>query len=109
MSTPLKDAHNRLRSRTIAFRVSPEEDENIKFVINLSGMTKQDYIISKLLDRSIIVKGNCKVYRGIYDRLGDLLAELKRIDAGQSIDEDLMSSIKLITSLTESLTVESKE
>ena len=44
MSAKNNDNHNRFRSRTIAFRVSPEEDEQINIAVSLSGMTKQDYI-----------------------------------------------------------------
>lgn len=56
MSAKNNDNHNRFRSRTIAFRVSPEEDEQINIAVSLSGMTKQDYITYKLLDRTINVR-----------------------------------------------------
>ena len=49
-------SHNRYRSQTIAFRVSPEEDKQINIAVSLSGMTKQDYITYKLLDRTINAK-----------------------------------------------------
>lgn len=52
MSAKNNDNHNRFRSITIAFRVSPEEDEQINIAVSLSGMTKQNYITYKLLDRS---------------------------------------------------------
>ena len=55
MSAKNNDNHNRFRSQTIAFRVSPEEDKQINFAVSLSGMTKQDYITHKLLDRTINV------------------------------------------------------
>ena len=58
MSAKNCDTHNRFRDKTIAFRVSSEEDKQINTVVELSGMTKQDYITSKLLDRTIYVKGN---------------------------------------------------
>lgn len=55
MSAKNCDTHNRFRDKTIAFRVSSEEDKQINTVVELSGMTKQDYITSKLLDRTIYV------------------------------------------------------
>lgn len=97
------DDHNQFRSRTIGFRVSPEEDEQINTVVSLSGMTKQDYIVSKLLDRSIIVKGNCKVYRAVYDRLTEVLGELQRIDGEGGVDSELAANITLIISLVDQL------
>ena len=97
------DDHNRFRSRTIGFRVSPEEDEQINMVVSLSGMSKQDYIVSKLLDRSIVVKGNCKVHRAVYDRLTEVLGELQRIDGKGGVDSELTANITLITSLIDQL------
>ena len=44
MSVKNLDNHNRWRSKTIAFRVSPEENEQIEIAVRLSGLTKQDYI-----------------------------------------------------------------
>lgn len=103
MSAKNVDDHNRFRSRTVGFRVSPEEDEQINMVVSLSGMSKQDYIVSKLLDRSIIVKGNCKVHRAVYDRLTELLGELQRIDSEGDVDSELAANITLIASLIDQL------
>lgn len=103
MSAKNVDDHNRFRSRTVGFRVSPEEDEQINMVVSLSGMSKQDYIVSKLLDRSIIVKGNCKVHRAVYDRLTELLGELQRIDSEGGVDSELAANINLIASLIDQL------
>ena len=51
MSAKNLDNHNRWRSKTIAFRVSPEENEQIEIAVRLSGLTKQDYITRRLLNR----------------------------------------------------------
>ena len=45
MSAKSLDAHGRWRNITVAFRVSPEEDEQIERLVRLTGLTKQDYII----------------------------------------------------------------
>lgn len=103
MSAKNVDRHNRFRSRTIGFRVSPEEDEQINMVVSLSGMTKQDYIVAKLLDRSINVKGNCKVHRAVYDRLTEILGELQRIDGEAEVDSELTANITLISDLIDKL------
>ena len=44
MSLKNRDNKNRWRNKTVAFRVSPEEDEQIEAAVRLSGLTKQDYI-----------------------------------------------------------------
>lgn len=103
MSTKNCNSHNRFRDRTIGFRVSSEEDRQINTVLELSGMTKQDYIVSKLLDRTIYVQGNCKVHRAVYDKLNEVLAELQRIGNGDHIDDELMDNIQLITGIVKNL------
>ena len=44
MSVKNLDRHNRWRNKTVAFRVSPDEDREIETAVRLSGLTKQDYI-----------------------------------------------------------------
>ena len=57
MSAKNRDEHNRWRNVTVAFRVSPEEDELIETAVRLSGLTKQDYITRRLADREVVVQG----------------------------------------------------
>ena len=40
MSAKNLDNHNRWRNKTVAFRVSPEEDEQLEIAVRLSGLTK---------------------------------------------------------------------
>lgn len=61
LSAKALDTHGRWRNITVAFRVSPEEDSQIETLVGLSGLTKQDYIMSRLLNRDVVVKGNPRV------------------------------------------------
>lgn len=97
------DKNGRLRNKTVAFRVSPEESKQIDFAVSLSGMLKQDYYVAKALNRDITVMGNCRVHRAVYDRLGELIAELKRIESGRYIDQELMDNIKFLATVVDSL------
>ena len=45
MSAKSLDSKGRWRSRTVSFRMSPEEDTQLETFARLSGLTKQDYII----------------------------------------------------------------
>ena len=56
MSAKNLDTHNRWRNKTVAFRVSPEENEQIDAAVRLSGLTKQDYITKRLLCRDVVVQ-----------------------------------------------------
>ena len=93
MSLKNRDEHNRWRSKTVAFRVSPEEDAQIERYVQLSGLTKQDYIISRLMNKTITVQGNPKVYKALKDELKKVNDELSRIEAGSSVDPDLIKRI----------------
>ena len=69
MSAKNMDNHNRWRNRTVAFRVSPEEDEQLEVFVKLSGLTKQDYITRRLLCHDVVVQGNPRVYKALRDQL----------------------------------------
>ena len=99
MSAKNLDKQNRFRSKTVAFRVSPEEWEHFETVVKLSGLSKQDYLINRISERDIVVKGNPRVYKALRDKLSDVLVELKRIDGLDidRIDEDLLDTINLIS------------
>ena len=58
MSLKNRDNKNRWRSKTIGFRVSPEEDEQINRYVKLSGLTKQDYITRRLTCKEVVIQGN---------------------------------------------------
>ena len=91
------DKHNRFRSLTVGFRVSPEENEQINTAVALSGLPKQEYCYRRCLNRDIVVHGNPRVYKALKDHMEAILDQLKRIEAGQSVDEDLLENINLIT------------
>ena len=80
MSAKNLDKHNRWRNKTVAFRVSPEEDAQIETAVKLTGLTKQDYIIRRLLCRDVVVQGNPRVYKALRDQLAAVLDELHRIE-----------------------------
>ena len=96
MSVKNLDRHNRWRNKTVAFRVSPDEDREIETAVRLSGLTKQDYITRRLLCRDVVVQGNPRVFKALKTELAAVLTELKRIEAGNSVDEELLNVIELI-------------
>ena len=103
MSAKNLDKHNRWRNKTVAFRVSPEEDEQLEIFVKLSGLTKQDYITRRLLCREVVVQGNPRVYKALRNELAAVLAELQRIEAGAGVDEELMDNIELIAAILDGM------
>ena len=97
MSAKNLDNYNRWRNRQVAFRLSPEEADLLDTYVRLSGLTKQDYITRRLLNRDIVVQGNPRVYKALRDQLAAVLGELRRIEAGSGVDDELLATIRLIT------------
>ena len=103
MSAKNRDNHNRWRNKTVAFRVSPEEDEQIEIAVKLTGLTKQDYITRRLLCRDVVVQGNPRVYKALRDQLAVVLEQLQRIEAGSCVDDDLLDTINLIAHIMDGM------
>ena len=103
MSLKNRDNHNRWRNKTVAFRVSPEEDRQIETFVRLSGLTKQDYITRRLICKDVIVQGNPRVYKALHDQLAAVLDELRRIEAGSGVDDELLEVIEMIVAIMEGM------
>ena len=99
MSVKNLDRHNRWRNKTVAFRVSPDEDREIETAVRLSGLTKQDYITRRLLDRAVVVQGNPRVYKALRDQLAAVLDELRRVEDGAGVDDELLDTIQMIATI----------
>ena len=95
MSAKRKDDKNRWRNKTVAFRVSPEKNDLINTRVALSGLSKQDYIVKRLLCKDIVVQPNPRVYKALKDKLDEVLAELRRI-SDNGMNDDLLETIRLI-------------
>lgn len=103
MSLKNCDNKNRWRSKTVGFRVSPEEDEQINRYVKLSGLTKQDYITRRLTCKEVVIQGNPRVFKALRDKLAAVLKELRRIDAGNGIDDELLDTIQMIASIMDGM------
>ena len=96
MSLKNRDNHNRWRNKTVAFRVSPEEDRQIETFVKLSGLTKQDYITRRLLCRDVVVQGNPRVYKALKNQMAAIYEELKRLEALSPDNDELLYTLQVI-------------
>lgn len=103
MSLKNRDEHNRWRNKTVAFRVSPEEDEQLEIAVKLTGLTKQDYITRRLLCKDVVIQGNPRVYKALRNQLAAVLEELQRIEAGSRVDDELMDTIDMIAAIMDGM------
>lgn len=103
MSAKNIDNHNRWRNKTVAFRVSDEENAQLDLAVKLTGLTKQDYITRRLLCKDVVVQGNPRVYKALRDQFVAVLDELRRIEAGAGVDDELLDTINLIASILDGM------
>ena len=107
MSEKRLDAKNRWRNVVVAFRMSPEEAQELNVKVSLSGLSKQDYIIQCLLKHEIRVVGGMKVAKKVQVHLDTILEELQTLDeSDRGIDvEELLVPLKheTLSELAESI------
>ena len=96
MRSKAPDGAGRVRPVTIGFRVTREQNAAIDELVAISGMTKQDYIVSRLTERSVIVTPNARVQQALARRMDRIYAELRRIERADDIQADLRASIATI-------------
>ena len=103
MSLKVYDGQGRWRKKTVAFRISPEEDEQLEMAVRLSGLTKQDYIIRRVQQRDVVVQGNPRVYKALRNELAAVFSELQRIASSEAVSNDLLETIQLIAATMDDL------
>lgn len=103
MSAKNYDNHNRWRNKTVAFRVSAEEDLQLETFVSITGLTKQDYITRRLLCKDVVVQGNPRVFKALRDQFAAVLDELQRIEAGAGVDDELMDTIQMMATIMDGM------
>ena len=94
------DNKGRWRSLAVAFRMSPEENNDLNIRVKLSGLTKQDYIIRRLSERDIIVQGSPRVYKALRNQMNEILVELKRLKCAGEASDEFLSILRLVVETT---------
>ena len=99
MSEKNLDEHGRARSKTIAFRMSQEEADLLDQLVAISGMTKQDYIISKLSDTEVKVVPSSRMQKGMEEAMLLIYRELLRITDANDISPELAKLTEKVGSI----------
>ena len=108
MSAKNVDQHNRFRSITVGFRVSPKENEQINRAVALSGLPKQEYCYRRCLNRDITVTPNPRGFKALIQNMTSILKELQRIGQGENPSQELLEDIALITKMMSNMKEEAK-
>ena len=86
----------RKRSKTMAFRCTPEEHKLICEMAAWSGMSRQDYIIAKLTDTQVEVRPSVSVQKALKDSMAELSKEVRLSASYGELSESLQQRIKLV-------------
>ena len=77
-------------------------------LVSLSGLTKQDYIIKRLLCKDVVVVGNTRVYKDLKNHMEQLCIELKKLTNGNEIDDVTLSTIQFIDQILQGMKEENQ-
>lgn len=97
------DSRGRWRNITVAFRMSKPESDDLNTRVQLSSLTKQDYIINRLLCRDVVVVGNPRVYKALRNQMKLILDELKRLDTANDADTDFLVTLQLVAQILDEM------
>lgn len=103
MSQKNYDNKQRWRCITVSFRMSPQEAATLDMMVKISGMTKQDYCVKRLLCEDIEVHPNIRVQKYLREYLVGLTEELKRLKNIDNQSSDVLENIKYILTLINQL------
>jgi len=56
-----------------------------------------------MLERPITVNGNPRVYKALRDELAEVLEQLRKIEAGNQVDADLLAVISMIATVMDGM------
>mgnify|MGYP000610966293 FL=1 len=90
------DYKGRWRNKTVAFRVSEEEAKLLDDLVALSGLTKQEYIMQRLLKREVVVQGNPRVYKALKNQMDRIYEELKRLEKCSGENDEMLYTLQVI-------------
>lgn len=109
MSEKSMDKKNRWRSETIAFRISPEENQELGLRVKLSGFrTRQEYIIQSILYQRIVAQGNPLMLVQFRKQLLHIEQELVRLEKISDMNPEMMTPIRTMLEILEGFQMNSK-
>lgn len=89
----------RKRSKTMAFRCTPEERKIICEMAAWSGMLRQDYIIAKLTDTEVEVRPSVSMQKALKDSMVELAKEVKLAASYGELSDSLQQRLELVMRL----------
>lgn len=79
---------------TVGFRMSPQESDLLSRMVAISGLTKQDFIISKVLNREVHVIPNVRAQKRLEENMLYVCRGLRRLSAAGDMDPELTALVE---------------
>ena len=86
----------RKRSKTMAFRCTPEEHKLICEMAAWSGMSRQDYIIAKLTDTQVEVRPSVSVQKALRGSMAELVKEVHLVASYGELSDSPQQRVELV-------------
>lgn len=86
----------RKRSKTMAFRCTPEEHKLICEMAAWSGMSRQDYIIAKLTDTQVEMRPSVSVQKALRGSMAELAKEVRLAVSYGELSDSLQQRVELV-------------
>ena len=99
----MKEKYQRIKSKTVVFRVTPEELNLITGMADVSGMRRQEYLLERALEHEIRVYPNPRMFKALKNRMEQILSELRRIEANGQIEKETLELIHYMSDVMEQL------
>lgn len=103
MSKKARDGQGRWRCQTIGVRVSPEENKKINELAALSGKTKQDYCIDRMLQRDVVVMGNPRVHKALRNQMEKLCEAFTGLCKVEEVPPEALHVLEMVCRIFEGL------
>jgi len=103
MSVKNLDGYQRWRSKNVSFRLSPEEAEQLDKYVQLSGMTKQDYLANRVLQREVVVQSNPRVFKTLRNELNAICAAMQQMESWTDADTEFRILLQQVLDIVDQM------
>ena len=103
MSAKNLDGYQRWRSKNVSFRLSPEEAKQLDKYVQLSGMTKQDYLANRVLQREVVVQSNPRVFKTLRNELNAICAAMQQMESWTDADTEFRILLQQVLDIVDQM------
>ena len=93
---PKRNEKNRVRNVLYNFHVTQEELEMIMHRIDITGMSRREYMLNSCLGNEITAIGNVKTFNRIQGTLDEVIEKLNALTSIEELDDVTLQKIQNI-------------